>query len=249
MPEIRDLLRRLLPGPRVPVTAELEDIKRVVDAVDGWLRDEEGKLLYWLARNCVGRGVIVEIGSWKGKSTIWLAKGSQAGKRVAVYAVDPHDGSGELKHTHGALWSFDDFKANLAAAHVDDVVVPLVRTSEEAARGFDTSVELIFIDGDHEYSAVRADFEAWFPKVAVGGIMAFHDADAPGPRRVAEQFVVRSRHFRNVSFVDSILVAEKVAENSLVDRIRNRLALGLRSQHVPGLVRDVGRRLIERRVW
>ena len=134
----------------MPATPEIDAIKRLVDTVPGWLRDEEGKLLYVLARNCVGRGVIVEIGSFKGKSTIWLGRGSKAGKRVSVYAIDPHDGSGELKEMYGAVWSFDDFTVNIAAANVDEIVVPLVQTSEQAARSFEKPVELVFIDGDHE---------------------------------------------------------------------------------------------------
>ena len=230
----------------MPATPEIDAIKQLVDTVHGWLRDEEGKLLYALARNCLGRGVIVEIGSFKGKSTIWLGRGSKAGKRVSVYAIDPHDGSGELKGMYGAVWSFDDFKVNIAAANVDEIVVPLVQTSEQAARSFEKPVELIFIDGDHEYPRVLLDFQLWFPKVIAGGIMAFHDADAPGPWKVVKDLVIKSAHFRNIRFVDSILVAQKVSQNSLIDRIRNRCTIILRSRYLPDLLRAVGRRLVER---
>lgn len=54
-----------------------EEIKKLVERVDGWLTHGEGGLLYNLAKNCKGNGVIVEIGSWKGKSTIWLGAGSK----------------------------------------------------------------------------------------------------------------------------------------------------------------------------
>ncbi|WP_455277747.1 hypothetical protein [[Eubacterium] cellulosolvens] len=56
-------------------------IKKLTDKVEGWLTDKEGELLYKLAKQCTGKGVIVEIGSWKGKSTIWLGMGSKNGKK------------------------------------------------------------------------------------------------------------------------------------------------------------------------
>ena len=70
-------------------------LKELIQHIDGWLTDEEAKLLYKLAKNC--KGVIVEIGSWKGKSTICMAKGSKAGNNVKIYAIDPHVGSSEHK--------------------------------------------------------------------------------------------------------------------------------------------------------
>jgi predicted O-methyltransferase YrrM len=65
-------------------------VKELIKDVPGWLSDEEGEALYDLARECTGRGVIVEIGSWKGKSTICLGLGSRAGSSVRIFAVDPH---------------------------------------------------------------------------------------------------------------------------------------------------------------
>jgi predicted O-methyltransferase YrrM len=76
---------------------ETDEVKKFVDNIDGWLFEREGELLYDLAKNCTGKGVIVEIGSWKGKSTIWLGKGSKRGKKVLIYAIDPHTGSPETK--------------------------------------------------------------------------------------------------------------------------------------------------------
>jgi hypothetical protein len=68
-----------------------EQVKPLIADVPGWLTDEEGEALYELARGCTGKGVIVEIGSWKGKSTICLGRGSQAGASVPIYAIDPHE--------------------------------------------------------------------------------------------------------------------------------------------------------------
>ncbi|MEM4318734.1 MAG: class I SAM-dependent methyltransferase [Candidatus Pacearchaeota archaeon] len=206
-------------------TKEIEKVKRLTKKVEGWLSDNEGELLYNLAKNCKGKGVIVEIGSWKGKSTIWLAKGSQAGPKVPVYAIDPHTGSSEHKKAFRKVWTFEEFKRNIRRVKVDDIVVPIVKTSKEAAKDFDKPIELIFIDGAHEYEFVKKDFELWFPKVVDGGVMAFHDTIAwPGPRAVVDKFVYKSRYFKSVKFIDSITFAQK-GKNSLSDRIKNRQIL------------------------
>ena len=82
-------------------------VKPLIADVPGWLTDEEGEALYELARACTGKGVIVEIGSWKGKSTVCLGLGSQAGAAVPVYAIDPH-----------ADYRFGDFKTNVERAGI-----------------------------------------------------------------------------------------------------------------------------------
>ena len=152
--------------------------------------------------------MIAEIGSWKGKSTIWLAYGSKQGKNVRIYAIDPHTGSSSHREKYGSIWTFDEFQKNIRDAGVDDIITSLVKTSEEAARSHTQPVELIFIDGAHTYELVKMDFDLWFPKVIEGGIMAFHDTAYPwgvspnpastGPQRVVDKFVYGSRHFRNI---------------------------------------------------
>jgi predicted O-methyltransferase YrrM len=211
------------------MSATTEELRAISEKVEGWLSNKEGELLYKLAKNCSGRGVIVEIGSWKGKSTIWLAKGSKSGMGIKVYAVDPHIGFPDVKETYGKIWTFDEFKNNITGAGVSDVIIPIVKTSEDAAKDFNMPVELIFIDGVHQYDYVKQDFELWFPKVAEGGIMAFHDTTgAQDAKQVVEEFVYRSKYFRRIRFADSITFAEKVKHNSFTDRIMNRYILLLK---------------------
>jgi predicted O-methyltransferase YrrM len=199
----------------------IEEIKKSTKHVPGFLRDAEAVLLFKLAKSCTGKGVIVEIGSYKGKSTIWLAKGSQAGHRVKVYAIDPHERD---------RWTFGEFKKNIFEAGIADLVVPLVATSKRAALDFADPVEMIFIDGDHQYESVQRDFELWFPKVIEGGVMAFHDTTGfEGPKRVVAERIYRSRNFRDASFVYSTTFAKKVKENTVRQRLRNRLALSAQS--------------------
>lgn len=181
------------------------------------IRDEEGLLLYDLARKCRGRGVIVEIGSWKGKSTIFLAQGSKMGNKTKVYAIDPH-----------RRCTFPEFQENIRQAKVDDIVTPLVMTSKAAAQNFQQPVELIFIDGSHEYDLVKLDFDLWFPKLVEGGIMVFHDTLLyPGPRRIVRKFLFNSRQFKNIGLVCALVFGREVRNNSLMDVLRNQCFLFL----------------------
>jgi predicted O-methyltransferase YrrM len=234
--------------------AGVADTLRLIAEVEGWLTPREARLLYTLARGCTGRGVIVEIGAWKGRSTICLARGARDGRRPRVYAVDPHTGSPEHRAGGTVVDTAAEFARNLARAGVADGVASLIQTSEAAARTVNEPVELVFIDGAHEEEAVARDFELWFPKVVAGGVMAFHDSTGwPGVKRVVERRVYRSRRFREVRFVDSITAGRKVDANTLADRLANRRALALKRLcefggrlHLPPAVRHRGRALLER---
>lgn len=195
-------------------------------SVDGWLNPKEAGLLYQLGSRCKGRGAIVEIGSWKGKSTICLARGSQAGGKAKIHAIDPHTGSPEHSRQFGAVWTFDEFRRNIENTGLSEMVIPHVDFSDAVARKFDEPVELIFIDGLHEYEGVKMDFDAWFSKVMEHGTMAFHDTTGwPGVLRVVKEDVFKSRYFRKVRFAKSIVHGEKVARNTFFERIENRLML------------------------
>jgi len=76
-------------------TEVIRNIQKITSNVDGWLGKREGPYIYSLAKIGATRGVVVEIGSWKGKSTIWLAKGSEAVQGGKVYAIDPHIGGAD----------------------------------------------------------------------------------------------------------------------------------------------------------
>ena len=227
---------------------DFEEVKRLIADVDGWLTVDEARMLYDAARACTGRGVIVEIGSWKGKSTIVLARGSRAGNGVPVYAVDPH-----------ADYRFGEFQANVERAGIGDLVRPIRSFSQAAADDFDEPIELLFVDGSHEEALVREDVEKWLPKVVEGGFVAFHDTTwHAGPRRVVGERVYRARDFRDVRFVlASTTTARKVAQNTAADRVRARLQLAKKTafwlatwpvqktrRRLPQGVKRLGRRLI-----
>jgi len=199
---------------------ELKLVKEAADNAGGFLSDIEGSLLYALAQRCVGRGVIVEIGSYTGKSTIYLGNGSKAGKNVKIYAIDPHGEPFQSKED--AIGTYEKFTKNIENAQLEDIVNPIVRTSIEAADIISEPCELLFIDGCHKYDYVKKDFDTWFPKVIDGGIIAFHDTLSGDPKRAVKEVLYRSTLFRKVGFGGSISFGEKTKETGMFDRLKNR---------------------------
>ena len=150
-----------------------------LEGVDGWLADDEAWSLHRSAATLAGTApaTVVEIGSWKGRSTIALATGidTRPGKGVVI-AVDPHEGSAAHK-AYDEEDTFAQFETNLQRAGVADLVEP-VRATSTAARGRvpERSVDLLFVDGSHELEDVLTDIDAWTPALRPGATVAFHDS-------------------------------------------------------------------------
>jgi len=141
--------------------SEFSDIK----SIEGWLLDEEIRYLYDEASE-VEDGCIMEIGSYRGKSTVTLAYGAD----VPVYTVDPHENMGHFGPSDRvALFE------NLLKFGVAERVRPLEVKSSVAAKGWEEEISLLFIDGDHSYEACKNDVLNWAPNLADGGVIAFHD--------------------------------------------------------------------------
>jgi len=206
------------------------DFEKDLAEIDGWLTKKEGLFLYEIAKRVRPPSVIVEIGSWKGKSTICLAKGSEAGYKAAVCAIDPHTGSPEHHQKFGKVNTFHEFSLNLKKAKVDRRVHPIRSASRDAVKGFNNPIGLLFIDGNHSIEAVKADFHLWFPKIEEGGIIAFHDSwHSDGPIVVSARALLTSPKIKSPGVVDSITHFEKVAKNNRGDRLKNILFLTYRS--------------------
>lgn len=197
------------------------------NSVRGWLSFREGALLYNLAKRCLKNNSIVEIGSWEGKSTVYISNGSKAGNNAHIFAVDPH--TGPEQSIRNEVWTYDVFMKNIAGGGAGELVTPIVKFSKDAARDFNKPVGLIFIDGGHTYEAVKIDFDSWCPKVVEGGVIAFHDSlKYDGPRQLLSEIVPGSRSFKNAGIVDGIFFMTKTARNSGWDKLRNRYIMMLR---------------------
>ncbi|MDX1374315.1 MAG: class I SAM-dependent methyltransferase [Burkholderiales bacterium] len=200
---------------QILAVSEFLGLARRFASIEGWISDIEGYVLYRLARDGEGAGAIVEIGSWMGKSTCWLAAGSLARGRETVHAVDTFAGSAEHQGTtvlREEGTTYHRFIDNLDKAGVRERVEPHVASSLEAAAGWDgRPIRLLFIDGDHAYDAVKADLDAWLPFVAPGGYVVFDDViDAfPGVQRLVAEATGEAAPLKKLLAVAKIWVTRK----------------------------------------
>jgi predicted O-methyltransferase YrrM len=166
-----------------------------IEPIQGWLDPNAGAVLYQFASQAA-KPLVVELGSWKGRSTAWLAHALKDRGKGRVVAIDTWAGTPneqphvQLLQGYGPDQLYDEFRANMKRLGVDDIVEPWRMTTLEAARKWDqgATIGVLHIDAGHEYADVRADFEHWAPFVAPGGMIAFDDVPGwPGPTRVVSE--------------------------------------------------------------
>ena len=157
-----------------------------MNTVKGFLAEDEAAALYHYGQESAQQGPILEVGSYCGKSTIYLGCAAQEQGSV-VFAVDHHRGSeehqlGEEYHDaelyDGSIQlmdTFKEFRKNMRAANLEDTVVPVVSTSKTAARFWHTPLSMVFIDGGHSFEAAETDYRSWITHIMIGGILAIHD--------------------------------------------------------------------------
>jgi precorrin-6B methylase 2 len=207
---VRHPLDRKAPG---GLTMAGTPSRRVWDNVEGWLLCEEGQALHdCVARACALRNsvTVVEIGAWKGRSTIALASAIPEGNGGRVISIDPHVGSveSELLGTPN-MSTLQPFLENITRAGVRDRVTLMQTSSLEARRAFsEHSVDLVFVDGSHAYQDVVHDLASWQTALHSGGVMAINDWSMPEVWRAVTECVLPLRSpFGKVSVVQNTLFA------------------------------------------
>jgi len=157
----------------------LDEVMRRVAEVEGWMTPGQAATLYDAARRCRDAGRIVEIGSFRGRSTIVLA--TAADPSVEVVAIDPHAGNdrGPQEISGFEDEASDDHRAfldNLATAGVAGRVRHLRMFSGDALDRIEGPIDLLYIDGAHRYAPALTDIRSWGARVAPGGTMLIHDS-------------------------------------------------------------------------
>jgi len=168
--------------------------------VEGWLTEAQARRLFAAAATVPAGGRIVEIGSFRGRSAILLARGARPG--VEVICVDPHAGSDRGPREVAARPGVGEqdlmaFRGNLERAGVAHRVRHVRDFSALALRAFDGPVDLLFVDGAHRFGPARADLVRWGARVPDGGRMLVHDAfSSVGVTLALLSSVVPSRSWR-----------------------------------------------------
>lgn len=184
--------------------------------VAGWLYRSEAQLLYGLAGGVNLPGCIVEIGSYQGKSTIMLASAAKEHHRK-VYAIDPHAEFDNGVDHYGASDRVK-FLDNVVRSGFADTIIPVGLPSGVVAPGWVERIGLLFIDGAHEYEAVKADIEHWVHHVASGGYIAFHDTGHATVSRALNEFLDNHPGYKIIAREDSTTVLQAPA----LETIRTR---------------------------
>ncbi len=203
-------------------------LQEAAEAARGFMPREEGLALFGTAAAYGSVGPIAEIGTYCGKSTIYLAAAaSQAGQ--VVLTVDHHRGSEEnqpgweyhdtelVDKVTGRLDTLPHFRSALAAAGLEEHVIAVVGRSSAVARLWRTPLGMLFIDGGHTEAAAVADYEGWAPWVARGGALAIHDvfpdpADGgQAPYRIYQR-ALASGAFAEVRVEGSLRVLERTSD-------------------------------------
>ena len=199
-------------------------------AARGFMPENEGDALHeaaMLAADSVPTSPFVEVGSYCGRSTVWLGGAARATGRT-LFAVDHHFGSEEnqpgwewhdetlVDPRTGRMDTLPFFRATIIDAGLASSVVTVVGDSPTIARNWTTPLAFLFIDGGHGVEPATLDYELWTPHVAANGILAIHDVfpdPADGGRPPYENIylpAVRSGRFEDVSAEGSLRVLRRM---------------------------------------
>ena len=202
----------------IQIIAKYESCRKPLRRIEGYLDDEEGFALTLLAAHGPAEGAVVEIGSYRGRSTAFLALGCQLTNRGQVTAIDHFMGSPE--HQIGQMFTdaevakrgttFHAFNRNLEKVGLIDFVTPISMKSVDAARDWNRPIRLLFIDGDHSYESSKEDYELFEPFVVAGGVICFHDLGSwEGVTRFFNEIIETNRNLSLSFRVGSLAVVVK----------------------------------------
>lgn len=182
-------------------------LRDIALATKGFMPPDEGDALHAAALRAaaaVPGAPFVEVGSYCGRSTIWLGDAARTAG-VALFAVDHHRGSEEnqlgwehhdaevVDVTTGEMDTLPFFRRAVHAAGLEGHVVGVIGRSPLVARHWSTPLAFLFIDGGHGVEPARDDYAGWTPHVAPGGTLAIHDVfpdPADGGRPPYEEIYV-----------------------------------------------------------
>jgi len=203
------------------------DLLRLARDVRGFMPDDEGRNLHRLARERLPHGPVLEVGTYCGKSAVYLGAAACAVGGV-VFTVDHHRGSEEnqkgwehhdadlVDARTGRMDTLPFFRRTIEEAGLDDVVVALVGESATVAAYWRTPLSLLFIDGGHGEGPAHADYAGWSPWLMNGGLLAVHDVfpdPADGGRPPYEIYLraLDSGCFTEVEEIGSLRVLRRVS--------------------------------------
>jgi predicted O-methyltransferase YrrM len=207
--------------------ATFDDAWTAVSGVEGWMSEGQGRALFDASAACRPDGHIVEIGSFRGRSTIVLALAAPVG--ATVIAIDPHAGTdrGPREIDGFEVEAGDDhevFQANLRAAGVHHRVRHVREFSDRALGIVTGEIDLLYVDGAHRYGPARADIHEWGSRVRPGGSLLIHDSfSSIGVTSAIMRELLVSNRFRYVGRSRSLAIYRAIDEHDEAGLAANAL--------------------------
>jgi hypothetical protein len=205
-----------------------------IDSIDGWLSPKEAQALYQFAclslTKAKNKEILVEIGSWKGRSTSALAFACATYNKPVLHAIDPGDqidpSEGMSRKTGPAQPTRVSLRKNLSRLGLSRFVHIVEKHSAEAWPAYTSArIRLLFVDGDHEYEAVWLDVTSWSRALVSQGYLLMHDCiNHSGPRRVFLR-LLRSSEYAYVTVVGDLAIFQKKRSLSLRNWLKKLYAM------------------------
>jgi predicted O-methyltransferase YrrM len=199
--------------------------KEIVSGTKGFLHEEEGRRLYEVALKASRSGPCLEIGSYCGKSTIFIGMACRQNNGI-LFSIDHHRGSEEQQPGQAyfdpelfdpklqQVNTFCEFRKTIEKAGIADTVVAMVSRSDVVARCWATPLSMVFIDGGHTVEAALSDYSCWSPHIMPGGYLLIHDIFADpseggqAPRRIFD-LALSSGRFERLSLIRTLGVLQR----------------------------------------
>ena len=160
--------------------------KTKIDKIKGFLDERESARLYELTLEASKKGPCLEVGSYCGKSAVYIGSACKENNAV-LFSLDHHRGSEEqqpgqeyfdhdlLDEQTGLIDTMPFFRRTLLDFGLEDTVIPIIGHSETVGRAWQIPLNLIFIDGSHAYESVLKDYQVWSKHLMPDGYLVFHD--------------------------------------------------------------------------
>ena len=196
------------------------------DSIKGFLAHEEGLFLYKLTKKYCLKNFAVEVGSYCGKSACYIGQACKENKTYLM-TIDHHRGSEEQQYGEEYFdpdeYNYDKeivdtlptLLKNIQKFRFEEVILPVVNSSELASKEIENNIDLVFIDGSHTFESARKDYVSWKNKIRIGGILAIHDVydseveGGQAPKEIYEKAL--SENFKLLKRVNSLVALLRIA--------------------------------------
>ena len=196
-----------------------------IDKVKGFLDPIEGEALYSYAKQYTLNGDALEIGSYCGKSAVYIGSAVKKNNQK-LYSIDHHKGSEEqqpgeqffdpdlINKEGNGIDTLPYFLETISSSGLEKTVIPIVSSSEEAYQDLKIKFDMVFIDGGHSEETAQNDYRLWSKRLRPGGLLAIHDVfpnpeDGGRPPYNIYLKAIESGNFKEIEMIKSLSLLRK----------------------------------------